>query len=151
LLLKYCWLVKQQKKFNKKNQPKRLNQNDWVQNDLSKMTPWSSWIGPIWGTFWPIFPIKTPYFLVTKVSPSNYQNWFLKTTLITCTNSHKIRCIVDFPIAKSSLHCKYSATCASLHKEHATLMFITPHIYALCFFFPFYVLVSLTTISQMIW
>ncbi len=59
MLSKYCWFVKNKiKNFNKRNQPKKLNQNDRVQNDLTKMAPWSSWIGAIWGTFWPIFLVK---------------------------------------------------------------------------------------------
>jgi hypothetical protein len=35
----------QLKKNSKKNQPKRPRQNGWVQNDLSKMAFWSTWIG----------------------------------------------------------------------------------------------------------
>jgi hypothetical protein len=34
------------KKPSKKNQPRKPNQNGWVQNDLSKMAFWSSWT---WG------------------------------------------------------------------------------------------------------
>jgi hypothetical protein len=57
-LSKYCWLMKKTIKKPTKRPPKRHSQNGQVQNDLSKMAPWSNWIGAIWGTFWPIFLVK---------------------------------------------------------------------------------------------
>ncbi len=56
------------KKHSKKNQSKRPpripSQNGHVENNLSKMTPLSNRTWAIWGTFWPIFPIKNTLFLV---------------------------------------------------------------------------------------
>jgi hypothetical protein len=50
------------KKDNKEIQPKKPNQNGWVQNDLFRMAPWLGRTWAIWGTLLTNFPIKKTLF-----------------------------------------------------------------------------------------
>jgi hypothetical protein len=76
-----------------------------------------------------------PSITCNKLSPSTHQTWFLKILFTSCTNLCNTKWIVNFPIVKSWLHCKYLVVCASLYNEHATLMFVgTTHLYLVSFF-----------------
>jgi hypothetical protein len=73
--------------------------------------------------------------------PSTHLIYFLKTTLPTCTNSHKIICTIDFPMAKNLVHYKYLKMCLfvkwtcnlNVHKHCAFKFCIFLHFMFHCF------------------
>ncbi len=56
----------------------------------------------------------------TKTSPLGHLIWILHTTMITYTNSHNTKWIVDLPCANIPPHWKYFAPWTSLQNEQAT-------------------------------
>ncbi len=96
MLSKYCWLVKNLVQIP----TKKPRQNGLVQNDLSKMAPWSSWTWTTWGTFWPIFPIIFFCFLV--VSTLCFSKSLLNFIFFKCSTVGFHRCYIIYTSHRST-------------------------------------------------